>query len=743
MSEVLRLSRRSFLKFTGTATGGLLILIYSPSSMGSNESSFSPNAFIRIDADGTITLWSKNPDMGQGVKTSMPMILAEELEADWTKVRVEQADLNEKIYGGQGSGGSDSIHYDWDNLRKAGAVARELLIAAAAQTWNVDPKQCAAQKSEVLHAASKRKLSYGQLVSVAATLPIPKELPPLKDPKTFRIVSTRVTGVDTKNIVRGHPLYGLDVVRPGMLYAVLAKNPVFAGKPLNVNDEKTRAVPGVRHVVTVNGHDNPTFLQPSVAVVADSLWAALKGRDALQVEWEEGPIARESTEAMAKEFEELAKSPGKILRDSGDVNEALHNTSKVFDVSYQLPFLSHATLEPQNCTAVVANGKCEIWGPLQMPESGQRVVSTVTGLPPEAIAVHMTRIGGGFGRRLLSDYAAEAAYVSQKVGAPVKVVWTRTDDLQHDYYRPATYHRIRAGLSNKNELIAWHHHLVSISRNTYRKSKGNPEDTDTYGLFHPRSGDPKMTLAGEMVPTLIPNCRIEYTEMKTGIPTGALRAPSHNGTAFVIQSTLHEIAHSAGIDFIELQKKILGKKADYVYPQDDPTPYTPERLIGVLEMVAEKAGWGKRLPEGHAMGLAAHFVFGGYAAEAVELSVDRKKKIKIHRIVAAVDCGIPVNISGIEQQAQGGILDGLSSAMYGEITVERGRTKQTNFDDYPLLRITGVPPVELHIIPSNERPTGFGEIAFPALPPALGNAIFAATGERVRRLPFARSGYTL
>ncbi|HSP06342.1 MAG TPA: molybdopterin cofactor-binding domain-containing protein, partial [Acidobacteriota bacterium] len=446
MSSALELSRRSFLKWSAVAGGGFLLTLYVRSAASTESTSFVPGAFIRIDPDGTITLWSKNPDMGQGVKTSMPMILAEELEADWTRVKVEQADFDMQAYGDQGSGGSDSIRSSWDEHRRAGAVARQLLIQAAAETWKVPASECEARNSEVLHTSSGRKSGYGELAPLAAKLPLQGIQPQLKDPKNFRILGTRVRGVDNARIVTGQPLYGIDVHIPDMLYAVIARCPVYGGKPVSFDATAALQVAGVKQVFQFDGLANPTHLKPGVAVVATSTWAAIQGRKALKVTWDEGKHKNESTKELSRWFAETALKPGKILRETGHVDEALAASKFTLEADYEAPFLPHATMEPQNCTAYVRAGECEIWGPLQMPDSGQSVVAKATGIPAEKIRVHMTRLGGGFGRRLMSDYAAEAAVVSQKIRAPVQVLWTREDDIQHDYYRTASHHRVRAGM---------------------------------------------------------------------------------------------------------------------------------------------------------------------------------------------------------------------------------------------------------------------------------------------------------
>ena len=731
------MNRRTFLKATATATGGFL-LTFSTDEASSTAGEFRPNGYVRIDPSGVITLWAKNPDMGQGIKTGLAMMIAEELDADWSRVRVEQADLNRAWYGGQGAGGSDGTPSDGPLGQRAGAAARAMLVAAAANRWGVAPAQCETNRSVVHHRASSRSLGYGALAAEAAALPVPKDVP-LKDRSAYTIIGKRTRGVDTPKIVRGQPIYGLDVRVPGMLFAVIEKSPVHGGRPVSVDSRAVMAVAGVRRIVTIDGAENPTHLRPGVAVIATSTWAAMKGREALRVTWEEGAGASESTETLRRQFRDLASRPGKILADRGDVQAAYASAATTLDAVYEAPFLAHATLEPQNCVAHVTGDRCEIWGPLQMPTSGSEVIAGVLAIPKENVSIHMTRIGGGFGRRLMSDYAVEAAVVSKAVGAPVQVVWSREDDMRHDYYRPAGYHHVRAGLDQQGRLVVWHHHLITTSRNTYRRG-ANPEDTETYGLIAPVNPNPQKQFDHDFQPTLIPNCRVEYTEAQTSVATGAWRAPSHNFNAFVIETAIDELAQSAKVDPLQLRASYYGTKADFPYEGMETSTFDPARLKAVMMLAAERAGWGTRPPTGRARGIAVHYTFGSYAAEVAEVSVDARNRLRVHRVVAAVDVGIAVNPLSIEAQTQGGIIDGLSAAMFGEITVERGRVKQATFDDYPLLRHRDAPQVEVHIVPSTERPTGFGEIALPPLAPAVANAIFAVTGRRLRTLPFAAAG---
>jgi isoquinoline 1-oxidoreductase beta subunit len=723
------------------ATPGLPAASTPAASPAQPGAAFVPNAFLRIDGDGAVTIWATSPDMGQGVKTAFAMIVAEELEADWSRVRVVQADLDERSFRGQGSGGSDNIISEWDELRRAGATARELLITAAAARWGVDRSACFAERGAIVHRPSGRRLGYGELAAAAARLSLPAPeapAPPLKDPARFRILGTRVPGVDNLAMVTGKPLYGIDVRLPGMLYAVIDRGAVHGCRVAGFDARRALAQPGVRRVVEIHGADNPTELRPGVAVLADSTWAAMRGRDALSVTWDEGPGREEGSETLRGRFAQLASGRGKVLRQAGDVDAALARAARVIEAVYEVPFLAHVTMEPMNCVADVRNGRCEIWGPLQQPNSACRLVARVTGLPLASVAIHITRLGGGFGRRLLSDYAAEAAYLSKAAGAPVQVVWTREDDIRHDYYRPAGYHRLRAGLDEQGRVVAWSHHLVNVSRNAFRRSKTPPETTEIYGLLAPRAADPARTAAdldAGLVPCAVPSCRLEYTAVETVLPTGAWRAPAHNANAFAVESFLDEIAGASGRDPLAVRAEVLGAARDFPYGAYDARVYNPDRLRAVLELAARQAGWGSPLPAGSGRGIAGHFTFSSCAAHVVEVEVDAAGKVRIERVVAAVDCGTVVNRSGVEAQIEGGVVDGLSAALFGEITIRGGRTEQTNFGGYRLLRFPEAPRIEIHLVASAEPPSGMGEIALPPVAPALANAIFAATGVRVRRLP--------
>jgi isoquinoline 1-oxidoreductase subunit beta len=748
VSDVAAVSRRTFLSIGLASTGGLLVSLRLVDDARAAQSPAStaltfPAAYIQIDPDDRILLWSAQPEMGEGTKTSLPMIVAEELDADWTKVRIEDTPLDRARYGGQGVGGSDAIRSDWDKLRDIGAAARGLLIAAAAAEWNVPASECVTMPSLVRHHASGRERSYGSLAARAATLSLPAQSVRVKQADAFRIIGTRVHGIDTRKIVTGQRLFGLDVKLPGMKYAAIAKSPVFGGRPRAIDATRARQVPGVRDIVEIEGHENPTYLMPGVAVVADSTWAAFKGREALGVTWDEGEFAADSSDSLRAQFREILDAPPATLHQSGDVERALAGAAHRVDNTFDFGFVSHATLEPHNCTAHVKDGVCTIRGPLQMPASGRTVVAQVLGIPPENVHVHSTRIGGGFGRRLLSDYAAEAAVVSRAIGGPVQIVDTRAGDLQHDYYRPAAMQRLRAGVDAQGRIVVWDHVMASVSRNAYRRDPRPPHSTEVYGSYIGRVKD-VAEMDPDMQPTRIPHVRVRYGSPPTGVPTGAWRAPAHVVNAFAIETTIDELAQAAHRSAVDVRLDLLATAADIPRAADDPSPYDPDRMRRVLIAAVERGGFGQALPEGRARGLAMHHTFGSYAAHVVELSVDAKKRVVIHRVVVVADVGQPVNLSDLEAQAQGGTIDALGAAFFGEVTIAHGRAVESNFDRYRLIRHRETPAViEVHMLPSRARPTGFGEPPVPPVAPAIANAIAALTGERIRQMPFARLGWSL
>ena len=747
-APVRRPTRRTFIQASAAAGGGLLLSWRTARAAAPQMTSaagaamFHPHAFIRIDPDDVVTVWCAQPDMGEGTRTALPMLLVDELDADWPRVRVESAPLDRERYGPQGVGGSDAINSDWDRLRQLGAVARLMLVRAAAALWNVGDTECTTQAGVVRHEASGRKATYGELASRAAALPVPDRAP-LKDPSEYRLIGTRVASVDAHAIATGQPLFGIDVRMPGMKFAAIAKSPRFGGRPLKIDGARALQVPGVRQIVPVHGLDNPIFLMPGVAVVADSTWAAFKGREALVVEWTEDDVAAESSDTLKAQAQTLIEKPPLTVYDSGGVDEALEAAAVRVDNVFSAAFVAHATLEPHNCTADYRDGEVWIRGPLQVPGSAAQVVARALGIPAARVHVHATRIGGGFGRRLMSDCAAEAAVVSRAVGAPVQVIDSRTGDLQHDYFRPLSVQRLRAGLDANGHIVAWDHVLVSTSRNAYRRDSRPPYSTETYGSYVGRFATPDYTNL-DLIPARIAHARLRYAALRTNVPTGAWRAPAHVANAFTIESTIDELASMARRSAVDMRLELLGETADIPVPPDDPAPYDPARMAHVIRVAAERGGLGGPMPEGRGRGIAAHYTFGGYCAQVVEASVDDRKRVAIHRITAVVDVGQQVNVLGIEAQVQGGIIDALGSAFFGDVPIRAGRAAVTNFNDYRLIRNREIPAViDVVIVQSTRHPTGVGEIPVPVVAPAVVNAIAAATGERLRQMPFAGAGYEL
>jgi isoquinoline 1-oxidoreductase subunit beta len=736
-------SRRDFLKTTSVGGAGLLLAFRMagtfPSDAAVEEDKFAPNAFISISPEGEITLVVARSEMGQGVRTTLAMILAEELDADWPKVKVEQADCDAK-YGDMTTGGSMSIRSSWDPLRKAGASARDMLLSAAAETWNVPKAECTATgTSMVEHKKSGRKLSYGALAAKAATVSVPKDVA-LKDPKDYRIVGTKRKRIDGRHIVIGEAHYGIDTKVPGMLFAVVARPLVVGGKVKRFDASKALAVPGVRKVFEVpavempplfgeerkenSGHQH--YLWGGIAVVADSTWQAISGRKALNIEWEDGPGAGESSETQSAQLAELLKSPGKELKKIGDPDSALASAAKKVEATYDTPFLAHMAMEPMNCTASVSGQKCEVWAPTQNPNGLATALASALKMPQDALTIHITLIGGGFGRRLNIDYGVEAALISRAADAPVKVIWTRDDDIKHDYYRPISRHHMQAGLDANGLVTSWLHHIAAAST-----------DSTFLGGELPDTGGTE--IAGTGLPAgSVPNYFLQQSFLLTSLRRGYWRAVDMNWNHFAVQSFIDEIAVANGQDPLDLRRQLITTKEKPSGQGDNESdaPVNTERLLAVLNLAAEKSGWGKKLPPGSGRGIAGLYGFGSYVAHVAEVTVAQDGTLKIDRVVVAVDCGQVINPDMLEAQVQGGVIFGLTSALYNQITIENGRVQQSNFDDYPVIRITDTPRIEVHIIPSHEAPGGIGEPGVPSTAPAVANAIFAATGKRLRRLPF-------
>jgi isoquinoline 1-oxidoreductase beta subunit len=722
----LLLDRRTFLRVAALAGGGLVLapcLEPFGALTAAELEQAALGAFIRIAADGAITLVAKNPEIGQGVKTMLPMLIAEELDADWNRVTVEQAPSDPARFGDQFAGGSRATPNNWDELRRVGAAGRTLLVSAAALTWKVPEAECRAALGVVTHAGSGQKLGYGKLAARAAALPPPDlQSVRLKDPKDYTLIGTPRRSVDTPAITTGKPLYGIDVRVPGMLFAVFEKCPVFGGKAASANLDAVKAEPGVRQAFVVEGGSALSGLLSGVAIVADSWWAAKSAREKLVVQWNEGAAAELSSDGFARRAAEFAgAAPARVLRKDGDVSAALASAARTVRASYAYPFLSHITLEPQNCTARMDGGKLEIWAPSQTPQSGRQLVSQVLGIAESDIAIHILRSGGGYGRRLSNDYMVEAAWIARAAGAPVKLLWTREDDMRHDFYRPAGFHHLEGGVDAAGRLVAWRDHFVTF---------GEGEK------FAPSSG----IQPTEFPARFVPNFELGASLLPPLIPTGAMRAPGSNALAFVFQSFLDELAQAAGADALKFRLDLLGESR-LVSEPDGHAGYDTGRARGVLEEVAERSGWGRRtLPKGSGLGVAFHFSHLGYFAEVVEASV-QGDEVGVKQVWVVGDIGSQViNPLNAQHQAQGAALEGLSHAMGQEITIERGRTVQSNLSEYPLLRFAEAPPVDVYFRTTDHPPTGLGEPALPPVIPALCNAIFAASGRRVRALPLSRAG---
>jgi isoquinoline 1-oxidoreductase beta subunit len=735
------LTRRSFLQVTSLAGGGILLGLHSLASSADAMQAFggtaapdvfAPNAFIRILPSGAVTIIAKNPEAGQGMKTALPMMIAEELDVNWKDVTVEQANGDAAKYGFQFLGGSIATPVNMDEMRRVGAAGRQMLVMAAAQTWGVPATECTTSAGRVQHASTQRSLGYGQLIERAATIPAPDlKTVTLKPTSDFKIIGTRVANVDNFAIATGKPLFGIDVKLPGMLYATYAKCRVFGGTVASANVEQLRTLPGVRHAFTIEGNKELFGLASGVAIVADSWWGAQQARRQLTVEWNDGPTATQSSAGFARRAAELGAQPWATpLRADGDVDRALAAAAKTVEARYSYPFLHHATMEPMNCTARVQDGTVELWVPTQDPNGCKQVVAKLLSIPEASVTVNMVRMGGAFGRRYTHDYVLDAVAIAQKVpGTPVKLVWTREDDTHHGAYRPGGFHFLRGGVDAGGALIAWKNHFVTFGEGARTVRNANLG-------------------AGEFPARFVPNFAAGMTTMPLGAPTGPLRAPGSNALAFVMQSFLDELSHAAGKDPLQFRLDLLSATpipaaATGGGPGGEAQGFDPKRVSAVLKLVAEKAGWGTRkLPPRTGLGIAFHYSHRGFFAEVVEATVSTSKAVKVNKVWVAGDVGsIIVNLSGAEQQVQGSVLDGLGGAMGQEITFDGGRVVQGNFHEYPLLRMNQAAPVEVHFLRTDNPTTGMGEPAFPPVAPALCNAIFVVTGERVRTLPLVKSGY--
>jgi len=717
-------SRRTFLETSAAVGGGLLLgFTLPPLAPLQQNGPFVPNAFVRIDRDGRVTLIMHKVEMGQGTYTSMPMLLAEELEVDLSQVQLEHAPPDdaryaEPLFGVQETGGSTSVRGNWEPLRRAGATARSLLVAAAAQTWKVDPGSCHAAEGQVIHGPTGRSLNYGALVATAAALPLPRHVT-LKDPKDFKLIGTPAKRLDAPDKVNGTAQYGIDVKVPGMKVATVAACPVFGGKVASVNDAKAKGIKGVQQVVR---------LDDAVAVVADHMWAAKQGLAALDIRWDEGPNAKLSTADIVQQLAAASEKAGVVARNEGDASKALAGAVRKVEAVYEVPFLAHATMEPVNCTVHVRPDGCDIWVGTQVPTFTQTAAAKLTGLPRDKVRVHNHLLGGGFGRRLEVDFVIRAVQIARQVASPVKVVWTREEDIQHDMYRPYYYDRIAAGLDEHGMPIAWTHRIAGSSimdrviNQLFPKTLRVMRAAGLHQLVAMVKGlDVDAVEGAAEPPYTLPNIRVEYVRQEPpGVPTAFWRGvgPTHN--IFVVESFIDELAAAARRDPVAYRLALLDKSP---------------RARGVLELAAQQAGWGQPLPAGHGRGVSLLHAFGSYIAQVAEVSVSQAGDVRVHRVVCAVDCGTIVNPDTVKAQMESGIIFGITAALFGEITIKDGRVEQSNFNNYRMLRINEVPVIDVHLVKSGEAPGGIGEPGTSAVMPALANAIFEATGKRIRKLP--------
>jgi isoquinoline 1-oxidoreductase beta subunit len=696
------LSRRQFLSIGAAAGAGLVVGFYLPHSGSARQHTFAPNAYLKIAPDGKITVMLTRSEMGQGVSTSLPMILAEELEADWKQISVEQAGAS-TLYGDQSTGGSASVRTMWDPLRRAGATAREMLISAAALEWSVPRSACKAENSTIVHAASNRRLTYGELVNKAAILPVPTDPPLKKDPKEYKIIGQRVPRLDTAAKVAGTAGYGIDFRLPGMKHVVLARCPVIGGKVTSFDDQESRKIPGVSFVGKIS--------DAAVAIVADSVWEAMEGRRVLKVTWDEGPNRDLKSAAIYAGLKKAVSEKAVTLYSVGDITKAF---GRRVDGEYQLPFMAHAPMEPGNSAAHFRGTECEIWSPTQVPQDVRDSVAAALSLDPDNVKVNITYIGGGFGRRLEHDYAVEAALVSKAINGPVQVLWTREDDMRNSTYRPASYHRLSAMLDGGGWPISFSHRIMMPSINL---QKGFPAENGT---------DSEVKDETSFIYSF-PNAVIEYVKTETPVPLGWMRSVNALQAGFASESFLDEIAIAGGKDPLALRLRLLAK-------DENVNGWQTARIRGVLNLAAEKSGWGKPLAPGHYQGIATFGSFNSYMAEVVEISMENDQP-RVHRVVAVIDCGQVVNPNILEQQIHGAIIFGLTNALHAQITIDKGRVVQGNFDDYAPIRMNEAPLVETFFVENTEAPTGAGEPPIPPLAPALCNAIYAATRKRIRALP--------
>lgn len=724
-------SRRDFFKLSAIVGGGLALAFYLPAqaknAMADGPQSGTLNAYIQIKPNGEIIIAAQNPEIGQGVKTSLPMIVAEELDADWSQVKVVQSTINYEQFGIQFAGGSMSVATTFDRLRHVGASAKGMLIAAAANRWSVLASECSAAQGVITHSSSGRQLSYGELANAAASMPVPSKKQieaSLKQRSDYTLLGTRIGGVDNRAIVTGQPLFGIDATVPGMQYAMYVKCPATGGRVESANLKALKALPGVSDAFILQGNGIVEDLMPGVAIVANSTWSALSARKQLHVVWDESNAAKDSWSAQQKQARALAadsSANSESIYQQGEVDKKLEASAKRLDAFYQYPFVSHAQLEPQNCTAYVKDGRCELWAPTQMPQRAIPQVAKLLGIPESAVTLNQTRIGGGFGRRLINDFCSEAAAIAQKVGTPVKLQWTREDDMAHDFYRAGGFHSLSAGLDESGKLTAWKNHFVSFTADGKKPGRG------------------AQIIGNEFPITKLEHAELRQSLIKTDIPMGWWRAPMSCSVAFAMHGFIHELAVAAERDHREFLLELI--------EQDDvdstKAPFDSNRAAAVIRQVTKNASWGAKLAKQHGQGLAFYYSHAGYFAQVAEVSVDNNKRVRLEKVYVVGDVGPIINRSGAENQVEGSVIDGFSTAMGLQVSIENGRVVEGNYDQYPLLRMNNAPAIAIEFIESDNPPTGLGEPALPPVAPAVANAIFAASGERVREMPFTNAGFTV